>query len=75
MIQDQDPRVQATRDSQIPTPAEKEKMIGLIKEFREIMIGLPKTTRKPKLGRDKTIARLQEIKNEMLHYKMRYPNG
>jgi len=67
MTLDQDPRV--------PTPAEKEEMIGLIKEFREIMISLPKTTRKPKLERDKTIARLQEIKNKMLHFKMRYPNG
>jgi hypothetical protein len=75
MTLDQDPRVQAVQDPQVPTAAERERMVGLIKEFREIMITLPKTTRKPKKDRDKTIARLQEIKNEMLHYKMRYPHG
>ena len=67
MTLDQDPRV--------PTPAEKEEMIGLIKEFREIMIKIAREQYKPTFERDKTIARLQEIKNKMLHFKMRYPNG
>jgi len=55
------------------SPAEKQHMIDLIKELRQIVVDLPAKVNIPKEERDKIAERMQEISKEMKEFRKRYP--
>lgn len=56
----------------VPLPEQKQEMIELIREVKEIIKKLPNT--KAPLERLKTVERLEAIRKEMQEYRRKYPN-
>jgi len=54
-------------------PAEKQHMIDLVKELRQIVVDLPAKVNLPKEDRNKITERMQEISKEMQAFRKRYP--
>jgi len=58
----------------IPTPEEKQHIIDLVWEIREVIQDLPDIKRLPESERAKRVQRINEIRIEMTAYREKYPN-